>query len=263
MCGARRTSGGGFCRKRKGSHTDHPGYGNCAQHGGDTEAGRKSAMREMGRDVLQRYKTDHMRFGGDRNDPTIAALTPEQALLEEVRRSAAMVRFLEERIARWNLDAVQTATIEKFVVASQKRRDHDGFTLRERAQSFLESLGHEDPDSPNHLPALMVTNQTTGISAFTDAREWLYLYREERMHLAKVAKMAIDAGVAQRLVSIAEDQGRILSAAIRAVLGAINLSDEQAALIPQVVPPILRAVAQDQPIPDITSLALSSATSDS
>ncbi len=260
MCGARKTSGSGFCKKRKGSHTDHPGYGNCAQHGGDTEAGRKAAMREMGRDVLQRYKAEHYRFGGDRNDPSIAILTPESALLEEVRRSAAMVRFLEERIARWNLDAVQTATIEKFVTQSSKSRDHDGFTLRERAAEFLDSLDHEDPDSPHNLPALMVTNNNTGISAFTDAREWLYLYREERMHLAKVAKMAIDAGVAQRLVSIAEDQGRVLSAAIRAVLSAIGLSAEQAALVPQVVPPILRAVAQDQPIPDVTRLALSSAT---
>lgn len=253
MCGARNASGG-FCKKRKGSHTDHPGYGNCGTHGGSTEAGLKKAMREMGSDIITQYKAANMRFGGDRNDPSIASLTPEQALLEEVRRSAAMVRFLEERIASWNLDSVQESTLTAFVTASSKSRDHGGKSMKDHAQAFLATLGNDNSDSPNHLPALTAVNENTGISAFTDAREWLYLYREERMHLAKVAKMAIDAGVAQRLVSIAEDQGRILASAIRAVLGAIGLSAEQAALVPQVVPPILRAVAQDQPIPSITSL---------
>lgn len=255
MCGARLASDATkTCRKRKGSHTDHPGYGHCGTHGGSTETGLKQAMREMGADIILRYKAQNLRFGGDRNDPSIASLTPEQALLEEVRRSAAMVRFLEERIASWNLDSVQESTLTKFITQSEKRRDHDGLSLKDHAARFLATLPAEDPDSPHHLPALTAVNENTGISAFTDAREWLYLYREERMHLAKVAKMAIDAGVAQRLVSIAEDQGRILASAIRAVLGAIGLSPQQAALVPQVVPPILRAVAQDQPIPSVTSL---------
>lgn len=253
-CGARTQGTGKPCRKMKGSATDHPGYGNCVNHGGNTPEGRKSAMREMGRDILITYKT---RFGGDRTDPTIASLTPEQALLEEVRRSAAMVRFLEERIARWNLTSVEEATLNTFLTKKPKL----GYTTplqKREVEQFLDSLDPASTDSPQYLPPLTSTHDRTGITSSTDAKEWLFLYREERMHLARVAKMALDAGVAQRLVTIAEDQGRILASALRIVLQALGLSPEQQALVPHIVPQVLRAVATDSPIPDISSLALPS-----
>lgn len=253
-CGALLQNGRGYCKHGKGSGTDHLGYGTCAKHGGNTEAGVKSAMRLMGADLAQTYKRDFLRFGGDRRDPSIANLTPEQALLEEVRRSAALVRFLEERIAKWNLTPTQHATLEAFANTPKKYRRPDDPGLRTQVEEVLNSLENDNPDSPNYLPPLTTLHPKTGFTSFTDAREWLYLYREERSHLARVAKMAIDAGVAQRLVSIAEDQGRILASAIRAVLGALGLSPEQAAMVPHIVPPILRAVASDSPIPDISTL---------
>lgn len=245
-CGAL-TQKGTPCLQRKGASTDHPGYGTCAKHGGNTESGVKSAMREMGRDLAHRYKSD-TRFGGNRNDPTIATLSPEQALLEEVRRSAAFVRFLEERIGRWNLTPAQDEVIERFANAPQKRSRKDP-ALNAAIDRLFDDLD-QDPEAAD-LPALTQVHPKSGFSSFTDAREWLFLYREERAHLARVSKMCIDAGVAQRLVTIAEDQGRILASAIRAVLTALNLSTEQAALVPQVVPPILRAVAANQPIPEL------------
>jgi len=218
-------------------------------------------MREMGRDLARRYKAEQ-RFGGDRRDPSLATLTPEQALLEEVRRSAAFVRFLEERIARWNLDPVSEAVIEQFATlpTGTRARRADEKSLAHNLQDLLNDLPFDDPDSPAHLPSLTVHNERTGLTSFTDAREWLYLYREERGHLARVAKMCIDAGVASRLVSIAEDQGRILAQSIRAVLTALNLTPEQHRLVPIVVPPILRAVAADQPLPDVARLALEAST---
>lgn len=248
-CGAL-TAKGTPCKQRKGSRTDHPGYGNCVRHGGNTEAGIKSAMREMGRDLARQYKAEHSRFGGNRHDPAIATLTPEQALLEEVRRSAAFVRFLEERIGQWNLAPASEELIEQFATTPDRKAP----AMRRYIDQMFADLDANDPDSPHYLPPLTEIHPKTGITSFTDAREWLYLYREERGHLARVSKMAIDAGVAQRLVSIAEDQGRILASAIRAVLQALNLTPEQAALVPMVVPPVLRAVATDSPIPDITSL---------
>lgn len=251
-----RTTTGNMCQNRRGSNTDHPGYGNCSRHGGNTEAGVKAAMKEMGRDLIEKYRST-IPFGGDRNDPSIANLTPESALLEEVRRSAAMVRFLEQRIAMWNLTPASHQLIEKMLTAPttvRKDRDRNTLAMRDYVDQFLESLPQDDPDSPHYLPSLTDTNPVTGITSFTDAREWLYLYREERGHLSRVAKMAIDAGVAQRLVTLAEDQGRILASAIRAVLVALSLTPDQEALVPIIVPPILRAVANDQPIPDITSM---------
>lgn len=242
------------CKASKGAKTDHPGYGNCSNHGGNTPAGIKSAMREMGADLAMTYKRDFLRFGGDRRDPSIASLTPEQALLEEVRRSAALVRFLEERIAKWNLTPAQHSTLETFANTPKKFRRADDPTMKRHVEEVLNSLDKDDPDSPNYLPPLTEIHPKTGFTSFTDAREWLYLYREERSHLARVAKMAIDAGVAQRMVSIAEDQGRILASAIRAVLTALDLSPQQASMVPHIVPPILRAVASDSPIPDISTL---------
>lgn len=248
ICGAR-TQAGTTCRNRKGSRTDHPGYGYCVKHGGNTEAGIKSAMREMGRDLAQQFKSER-RFGGDRRDPSLATLTPEQALLEEVRRSAAFVRFLEERIARWNLSPEIEDLVEEYATASRPPRRADAPTLRRHLDNLL-----NDIEQAADLPPLTDRHPNTGIVSFTDAREWLNLYREERGHLARTAKMCIDAGVASRLVAVAEDQGRILATAIRAVLTALQLSPEQQQQVPHIVPPILRAVASDQPIPDITTLA--------
>jgi hypothetical protein len=212
----------------------------------------KSAAREAGTDLITKFKQDNSmvyRFGGDRRDPAIATLSPELALVEEVRRSAAMVRFLEGRIGEWGMDLGDPA-LDKFV---NHRKYKDPWS-RHQIQQFLDSLDPDDPDSAKHLPDLVQTHPDTGVSSFTNKREWLYLYREERAHLARVAKMALDAGVAQRLVTLAEDQGRILSSALRAVLMALNLSPEQQSLVPIVVPAILRAVANDQPLPDVREL---------
>lgn len=254
LCGASLASDpGNHCKRTAGQNTPHPGYGYCSKHGGNTTAGLKNGARLAGRDMIQRFKAEDSqvyRFGGDRRDPSIATLSPELALVEEVRRSAAMVRFLEQRIGEWGLDIGDPA-LEQFVKFDRKWNDP---TTRRQVDAFLASLDPEDPDSSRHLPPLVETHPDSGISSFTNKREWLYLYREERGHLARTAKMAIDAGVAQRLVSLAEDQGRILSSAIRAVLQALDLTSEQMSRVPVVVPAILRAVANDQPLPDVRAL---------
>lgn len=248
-CGAL-TQAGGYCQRGKGWQTDHPGFGNCKSHGGSTTAGKKAAMREMGHAFVAEYKAQ-FRFGGNRTGEEFANLTPEEALLEEVRRSASMVRFLEERIANWNLTGEAMEHIEAFA----KTRSMTHPQALEKKEAALQALRDaEEVSAEIPLPELTRTHEQTGVSSFTDAREWLYLYREERGHLARVSKMAIDSGVANRLVTLAEDQGRILSEALRAVLQALDLNPAQQSLIPQIVPPILRAVANDRKIPNITTL---------
>lgn len=246
------------CRNTRGQGTPHPGYGYCSKHQGNTPAGLKSAAREAGHDLITKFKYDNpalYRFGGDRHDPSIASMSPEQALVEEVRRSAAMVRFLEQRIGEWGMDLGDPA-VEKFLTATHLRDPE----VKKNVDKFLEGLDPADPASKRHLPDLIKVHPDSGIASFTNKREWLYLYREERGHLARAAKMALDAGVAHRLVTLAEDQGRILSSALRAVLLALNLSPEQQALVPIIVPAILRAVANDQPLPDAEDLVRAHAT---
>lgn len=47
---------------------------------------------------------------------------------------------------------------------------------------------------------------------------WVRLYQEERAHLARVAKAAIDAGVAERHVQIVERQAVMLAEVVRRIL---------------------------------------------
>jgi len=54
---------------------------------------------------------------------------------------------------------------------------------------------------------------------------WVRLYREERRHLADVAKTCIAVGIEERRVRIAEDQGRLLAEVIRGVLTDLGVAD--------------------------------------
>lgn len=191
----------GTCRNAAGWGTTHPGIGYCKMHGGNTTSGKKAAARTFGRGLIDMEK---QKFGGD---PSLVNITPEQAIIEEVRRSTAMVRWLEERIGQWSMQ--------------------------------------EDQVDLAGLPRLM-DETYKGTATFTDQREWLLLYREERAHMVKVSKMAIDAGLAKRMVELAEDQGRMLATAIRAVLDALNLTPDQAHRVPEIVPNILRQIGNQE-----------------
>jgi hypothetical protein len=77
---------------------------------------------------------------------------------------------------------------------------------------------------------------------------WLLTYQTERKHLVVVAKAAIDAGIAERHVKLAEDQGALLAGAISQILDQLDLTYEQQHLVPTIVPGVLRAISvrQDQ-----------------
>jgi len=74
---------------------------------------------------------------------------------------------------------------------------------------------------------------------------WVKWWQTERTNLAKVAKMALDAGVEERRVRLAESQGALLADVIRRVLGdpELGLSPQQQAQAAPVVARHLRAVA--------------------
>jgi hypothetical protein len=65
--------------------------------------------------------------------------------------------------------------------------------------------------------------------------------------LEKYASAALRAGVDAALVRIAESQGSRLFDAIEQIPAALGLTDVQRALIPTVVPPILRAIGEATP----------------
>lgn len=105
-------------------------------------------------------------------------VTPWEALLGEVRRTAGAVAFLDRKVA----------------------------------------------EAPSDDALLQTTDPETGRPGYA---RWVKLRMEERQHLARVAKMAVDAGVAQELVARFELQGEHFARALTAVLGGLDLSDEQ------------------------------------
>lgn len=58
--------------------------------------------------------------------------------------------------------------------------------------------------------------------------------------LAKYATAALKAGVEERRVKLAEDQGALVAQVIRSILDQLNLTSEQQARVPEVVPAQLR-----------------------
>lgn len=71
---------------------------------------------------------------------------------------------------------------------------------------------------------------------------WYVLLTAERKHLLDVANACVKAGIEQRRIQLAEDQGRLIAGAIQQILGRLMLTAEQLALVPEVVPTVLRNI---------------------
>lgn len=236
MCPAVAKSTGNPCSNPAGAGTSHPGYGVCKFHGGNTPMAKKNAALLMGTEIKEGWK---MKFGGDR---TLVNLTPEQALLEEVQRSAAFVRFLEEHIGLWDIEAVPP---EQGAMPGYKSRNPSTSMITLEPMQRRQRKVAVDPQTG--LP-MLVDETSKGTPSPTEVDAWLRLYREERAHLAKTAKMAIDGGIAERQVKLAEDQGRLFASGLKLVLAALQLNAEQQALIPNLVPHVIRQmVSGEQP----------------
>jgi nucleotide-binding universal stress UspA family protein len=72
---------------------------------------------------------------------------------------------------------------------------------------------------------------------------WYQLYERERTHLVKVCAAAIGAGIEERRVRLAEQQGALVAEAIRRILSRLDLTAAQQLLVGEVVPAELRALA--------------------
>ena len=79
--------------------------------------------------------------------------------------------------------------------------------------------------------------------ATSEAVRGLAVYEAEWAdRLGRLCKLALDAGIAERTVRLAEAQGAMVADVIDRVLAGLGLSDEQRALVPTIVPRELRAV---------------------
>lgn len=128
--------------------------------------------------------------------------TPEQAILDEVQRTAGHVAWLEQQ--------VHALTRGELVWGITKVKE-----------------GGDD----------------AGVTEEAVPHALLRLYQEERKHLVTVCAAALRAGIEERRVKLAEQQGALVAQVIRAILGDLKLTSEQRDMVPEVVPRHLRALA--------------------
>lgn len=72
-----------------------------------------------------------------------------------------------------------------------------------------------------------VTRANDGDSSAREVMRWLSESRKERALLARTAKAAIDAGVAERLVRQVELEGRVVAEVLGRVLDRLSLDADQ------------------------------------
>ncbi|MFE2712224.1 hypothetical protein ACFXKI_09600 [Streptomyces mirabilis] len=138
--------------------------------------------------------------------------TATEALLDEVQWTAGHVAWLRERVQE----------IESDAVVAGRDSEHPLVWGVTKEKSGGEDRGTTEEAAPNI---------------------WLKLYQQERTHLVRVCAEAIKAGVEERRVRLAEQQGQLVAQAIRAILDDLNLTARQLELVPEVVPRHLRALA--------------------
>ncbi|MFI7073580.1 hypothetical protein [Micromonospora sediminicola] len=133
-------------------------------------------------------------------------IDPRDALLEEVYRTAGAVDWLHQQVQALQADQVVWGVTE------------------------------EVTKDAGEFPGVDTTRAA-------EVNIWVQLWQRERAHLVKVAKEAISAGIEERKVRLAEQQGAMLAGVIKAILGDLDLTPEQQAKVGTVVPRHLRAVA--------------------
>jgi len=133
-------------------------------------------------------------------------INPRDALLEEVYRTAGAVDWLHQQVQQLSADEIVWGQTEENEIGSGEWKG---------------------------------TNSTYAAAV----NIWVQLWQAERKHLVDVSKAALNAGVEERRVKLAEQQGALLAGVIKSILGDLQLTPEQAALAPRVVAENLRAVS--------------------
>lgn len=131
-------------------------------------------------------------------------IDPHEALLEEVHRTAGHVRWLASIVSELDQGSLVWGVSE---------------AIDKRSSEF---------------PGRDVTHAAA-------PNVWLDLYHRERAHLVAVCKTAIAAGIDERRVQLAEQQGAAIVAVIRATLA--DLGVEVTPAVAQTVGRHLRAVS--------------------
>jgi hypothetical protein len=91
--------------------------------------------------------------------------------------------------------------------------------------TWLDQRVDDEVSRENQLAHESEEDQRLGQAA--EVRKWLAESRKERMHMTRVAKMAVDAGLAERYVQSIEVEARLIAKVIERSVGVLDLTYEQ------------------------------------
>lgn len=96
----------------------------------------------------------------------------------------------------------------------------------------------------DHVTEAEARSMVLQMTAFNglQATVWVEMFFKERRHLAQVAKMALDAGVAERAVTIEEEKMALVAGAIKDIFNELGLTVEQRAKFPEIARRHLTAI---------------------
>jgi hypothetical protein len=137
--------------------------------------------------------------------------------------------------------------------------NHQKHAVKVEAQRRLLAIGEPIPVNP--IQALLWTvNLSAGHLEFIrgelahydeasgfDKEVMLRVYNDERDRLARTAKLAVDAGVAEKSIRLAETYGGLLARLIQGILTDLALTKAQQARTPEVVRQHLALLDQAPP----------------
>lgn len=140
---------------------------------------------------------------------------PADALLMEVQRTAGHVAWLQHMIAGMEAGELVWGLAEEVIEPDIKNEDGD-----------------------------VITAQVVGkMKAVPNV--WYQIYAQERRHLATACKLALDAGVNERIVRMYEQAADTFVTLIENVLNRLNLTADQRKEVPAAVVAELRTITGD------------------
>ena len=185
----------------------------CRVHGGRAPQVKAAAARRLAEQAAQQA----VRTLGLPVD-----ISPTEALLEEVRWTAGHVAWLRSRVQE---------------LAEEPTHRHVSFDGED--EDLLETPGQRGALTWG-TTKVKTGGDDAGTTQEAKPSVWYELYTRERAHLIKVCDAAIRAGVEERRVRLAEQQGDLLALAIRQILDAFGLSGDPR--VATIVPGVLREI---------------------
>jgi len=180
------------CHASAGWGTEHVGWGACRKHGGTTPTGVARASQERTDGILSKYAT-------------LADVGPAEALLEDVQRGAAIVRYLSILVSHLDEGDIVWGLSEEITEPAIVNTENETLTFR------------------------VTEKRKAGIHPLID------LLHKERRLLREAARDAVNAGVAERMVNLYETAGDAIMDAFERVFDSLDLTPEQRAKVPAAV----------------------------